>query len=173
MDVRCPTSKYLGVARLKGYKWIISESGYANVVELKSKSQDSSTAEDESDDGEEYKEEVFGLVYSLQPKDEAHLDINEGVPVAYTKEYLTVDFWHSKDGKKVNVGKDRSVEAKMLVYINRERVKESKPKKEYIVRMASLPNAKWICGCKMSRYILFGQNILSPFNVFSFLSFFC
>ncbi|KAF2705617.1 hypothetical protein K504DRAFT_460329 [Pleomassaria siparia CBS 279.74] len=122
MDLRCPTSKYLGVARLNGYKWIINGRGYANVVEVKSKA-------------DRHKHVVFGLVYSLKKKDEARLDVNEGVPDAYTKEYLACDFWASTDGGKVDVDQDQSVEKKMLVYIDRKRVEESTPKKEYIVRM--------------------------------------
>lgn len=33
MVQRCPTSKYLGIARLNDYRWIINERGYANVVQ--------------------------------------------------------------------------------------------------------------------------------------------
>jgi len=32
MNRRCPTSEYLGVGRLNGYRWMINERGYANVV---------------------------------------------------------------------------------------------------------------------------------------------
>lgn len=34
MQSRCPTSKYLGIARLNGYRWIINKRGYANVGRL-------------------------------------------------------------------------------------------------------------------------------------------
>lgn len=64
---RCPTSEYLGIARLDNYRWIINDRGYANVV---------STV-----NGTTSKEVVWGLVYRLQKSDEEHLDINEGVPV--------------------------------------------------------------------------------------------
>jgi gamma-glutamylcyclotransferase len=132
MDLRCPTSKYLGVARLSGYKWIINDRGYANVVEVSEN--DVATLDTENDD-KKYGNIVFGLVYSLQPTDEARLDINEGVPIAYTKEHILCDFWASKDGKAVDVEKDYSFERKMLVYIDRNRTTSDKPKKEYIVRM--------------------------------------
>jgi gamma-glutamylcyclotransferase len=130
MDLRCPTSDYLGVARLNGYKWIINDRGYANVVEVK----DPKTKYSNSDN-EKYENVVFGLIYSLQPDDEAMLDKNEGVPIAYTKEHLVCEFWPSKDGNPVDVEHDVSTEKKMLIYINRNRTTESKPKTEYIVRM--------------------------------------
>src|SRR3989442_1257277 len=72
MSIRCPTSKYLGVARLNNYRWIINDRGYANVVEVASKSS--------GDKGSgEYDNVVFGLVYSLESEDEKRLDKNEGV----------------------------------------------------------------------------------------------
>lgn len=130
MDLRCPTSDYLGVARLNGYKWIINERGYANVVEA----EDSKT-ESPISGNEKYENVVFGLVYSLQPDDEVALDKNEGVPISYTKEHLVCDFWPSEHGNPVDVQHDTSTEKKMLVYIDRTRITDSKPKKEYIVRM--------------------------------------
>lgn len=122
---RCPTSKFLGIARLKGYKWIINERGYANVVEV--------DQEDRLD--EKHIDVVWGLVYSLQQKDEDGLDRNEGVPFAYTKENLEVHFWEAHHGKSPDVSDEKPVKVKMLVYINRKAVTPSKPKKEYIYRM--------------------------------------
>lgn len=129
MDIRCPTSKYLGVARLNGYKWIINDRGYANVVQT-----DNST-KTQDDAKEEYDDVVFGLVYSLQPKDEESLDKNEGVPIAYTKENLTCDFWPASQQKWVDVSKPPTKAVDMLVYIDRNRTSDDKPKKEYIYRM--------------------------------------
>lgn len=130
MEQRCPTSEYLGVARLNGYKWIINERGYANIVQLSS----SSTADLEP---VAYEHEVWGLVYTLQPSDEKRLDRNEGVPIAYTKENLTCDFWPSVD-PDTNAGANistRPKEVDMLVYINRKMVEEDDPKEEYVYRM--------------------------------------
>lgn len=70
MVKRCPTSEYLGVARLSGYRWIINERGYANVVEMAGNKTEGET-----------KDVVWGLVYKLQREDEQGLDKNEGVPV--------------------------------------------------------------------------------------------
>lgn len=78
---------------------------------------------------------MFGLVYSLTPSDERALDVNEGVPYAYTKEILSVDFWASKNGSQpINV-KSVGDKAGMLVYVDRERTEDDVPKDEYIYRM--------------------------------------
>lgn len=118
---RCPSSVYQGIARLNGYRWIINDRGYANVV------QTSNTASDE----------VWGLVYSLTPSDESKLDLNEGVPYAYTKENLLVDSWPfpttSEDGKPdVGAAPERK---EMLVYIDPVRTEADAPKREYVYRM--------------------------------------
>jgi hypothetical protein len=69
MIQRCPTSEYLGIARLNGYRWLINNRGYANVAQTKSDSEDV----------------VWGLVFSLLQEDEKKLDVNEGVPVRVTQ----------------------------------------------------------------------------------------
>ena len=124
MHQRCPTSKYLGIARLNDYRWQINERGYANVVEIT----------DSKGEKHSYKDEVWGLVYSLETKDEKNLDRNEGVPIAYTKEDLEVDFWEAGHNTPPEVEK-KPKQVKMLVYINRKMVSPDKPKKEYIYRM--------------------------------------
>lgn len=86
-------------------------------------------------------DEVWGLVYSLSPWDEKKLDRNEGVPFAYTKEMLVVNFWpldaeNEKIVSEVLRPTDETAKkVKMLVYIDRERTTPSKPKEEYIHRM--------------------------------------
>jgi gamma-glutamylcyclotransferase len=133
MSIRCPASQYLGVARLNGFKWLINDRGYANVVEV--------TAGTKSKKPE-YNDVVFGLVYTLEPDDEARLDKNEGVPIAYTKENLSCDFWsagppsspESKHGK-VDTRDAPTYTRDMLVYIDRKRVAPDEPRKEYVYRM--------------------------------------
>ena len=126
MTTRCPTSTYLGVARLPNYHWIINDRGYANVVESADKQNTSLSS---------YGDVVFGLVYSLQAEDEKRLDKNEGVPVAYTKETLECDFWPSDTEHKVDTGKDPEKKRGMLVYIDRNRVSPDTPRDEYVYRM--------------------------------------
>jgi gamma-glutamylcyclotransferase len=60
MGMRCPESKKLGIARLSGYRWIITTRGYANVVE---------SAHDE----------VEGVLFEISDSDEVSLDKFEGV----------------------------------------------------------------------------------------------
>lgn len=127
MSIRCPTSKYLGVARLNNFKWIINDRGYANVVQLPSTTSPSPSTD--------FSHVVFGLVYSLEPADEERLDRNEGVPHAYTKEDLECDFWEAEEGGWVDTGRAPTCSRKMLVYIDRKRVTEHGPKKEYVYRM--------------------------------------
>ncbi|KAK4454746.1 hypothetical protein QBC34DRAFT_392512 [Podospora aff. communis PSN243] len=76
MARRCPSSPFTGVGRLTGYKWIINSRGYAKITETGSDT-----------------DEVWGLIYELPPEDEARLDLNEGVPYAYEKRMIEVDFW--------------------------------------------------------------------------------
>jgi gamma-glutamylcyclotransferase len=72
MTERCPGHRILGAAKLRGYKWVISTRGYANVVESPG-------------------DEVEGVLYELTPSDEKTLDIREGVAVgSYSKVNLPV-----------------------------------------------------------------------------------
>ncbi|CAO2652771.1 Nn.00g021820.m01.CDS01 [Neocucurbitaria sp. VM-36] len=131
MRIRCPTSQYLGVARLTGYRWIINDRGYANVVQS---SEDEHQQHDNSD-SRKYDHVVFGLVYSLGEEDERRLDRNEGVPIAYTKELLPCDLWSSSIDHKVDTSKPPTSRRDLLVYIDRERILPDEPRKEYIYRM--------------------------------------
>lgn len=127
MSLRCPASRYEGIARLPNYRWIINDRGYANVVSSSSETEFAAPITDV----------VYGVVFSLTQEDEDRLDINEGVPQAYTKEYLTVDFWPGDLRRKegwVDIT-ERPQEKEMLVYIDRKRVTDSVPKTEYIYRM--------------------------------------
>ena len=121
MELRCPRSKYLGIARLNGYRWHINDRHYANIKEV--------------DDPEDSGIHCWGLVYSLSKADEDALDVNEGVPDAYTKEHLETDFWSCRDGNEPIDLDQPSEQVKMLVYINRDRTTDSTPKAEYVYRM--------------------------------------
>ncbi len=72
MQRRCPESKKLGVATLRGFRWIISMRGYANVVK---------SADDE----------VEGVLFQISDADEESLDGFEGVHSgSYVKRDLPV-----------------------------------------------------------------------------------
>ena len=60
MDRRCPDNIALDIGRLNGYRWIISNRGYANVIESEN-------------------DYVLGRIYKINNIDEAHLDKDEGV----------------------------------------------------------------------------------------------
>ena len=73
MRARCPGHVEMGTGVLKGYRWIISARGYANVVPSPP-------------------DVVYGKVYRLSAADEESLDRYEGVAIgAYRKEMLTVE----------------------------------------------------------------------------------
>ncbi|KAF2746353.1 hypothetical protein M011DRAFT_378436, partial [Sporormia fimetaria CBS 119925] len=135
MSIRCPTSTYLGVARLNNYKWIINGRGYANVVSITNTNTSTGTTTPPSKEEPDYNTTVYGLVFSLLPADEARLDVNEGVPFAYQKEYLECEFWPSEGERWVDVGEEPEERREMLVYVDRERVEESSPREEYVLRM--------------------------------------
>ena len=122
MTTRCPTSTYLGVARLPHYTWRINTRGYANVVSAPSSSPN-------------YSDSVYGLVYGLLPLDEQQLDRNEGVPVAYTKEWIKCDFWPGGVGEKIDTEMEPKERREMLVYVDRKRTTPDVPREEYVYRM--------------------------------------
>jgi gamma-glutamylcyclotransferase len=153
MALRCSTAKYIGIARLDGYRWIISTRGYANVVEI-------STNEEEDSSGDkwhkEYAHEVWGVVYTLGKEDEERLDRNEGVPVAYTKEYLDCEVWRHQPGPvdpryphlihTIVPSTAPSSTTKLLVYIDRLRLEEGKSRDEYVHRMNKGIEDAEMCG---------------------------
>lgn len=149
--------------RLKGFKWIIYQRGFANIVEVDSHKE----GDDEKGEEGDYRNEVWGMMYSLEENDEKLLDEREGVPVAYRKEWIECEFWtvpevaasssssassreeeeeeeevkkevdeekKKKKRKPADITK-RPGKEKMLVYINREMTDEGEIRKEYISRM--------------------------------------
>ena len=120
MQTRCPTSRFIGVGLLSGWRWIINERGYANIVVIGGVSI--------TEDADGY---IYGLVYALSPADEDSLDMYEGVPEAYTKDEVPIQLW--LEGEQVPAGVKRGLRA--LVYIDRKRMKDGIPRLEYIQRM--------------------------------------
>ncbi|KIJ55234.1 hypothetical protein M422DRAFT_151765 [Sphaerobolus stellatus SS14] len=107
MRRRCPESKFVGIALLKDWKWIINTRRYANIIPSQG-------------------DHVYALVYELTPSDESSLDRYEGVPTDYIKKYLPVHFTST-------TGKQEKVD--MLVYVDVERVEIGQPYAEYIDRI--------------------------------------
>ncbi|KAK5686634.1 hypothetical protein LTS10_002756 [Elasticomyces elasticus] len=117
MKQRCPTSKYVGMARLDGFRWIINERGYANIVAI--------PREDRLPN--HFPDKVWGLVYSLEQSDEDKLDVNEGVPSAYTKEYHKADFWQAQDGKASDRREGSSVQIYRMNMGIKDAIRERMP----------------------------------------------
>lgn len=72
MEDRCPDHRVIGQAVLKGYRWIITAKGYANIVKSE-------------------KDEVYGVVYEISDSDERSLDDREIKKAGYHKEIVTVE----------------------------------------------------------------------------------
>ncbi|ESU14627.1 hypothetical protein FGSG_08686 [Fusarium graminearum PH-1] len=144
MKKRCPGSKFIGSAKLVDYRWQINERGYANVTEAQG-------------------HWVEGLVYEINSRDEARLDVNEGVSKdAYRKQYMSVLLrradsalyrrpvpWIVNNGgpdqarivAQQSIGQGRlmvhkpHLEHNILVYISPRYIVDSDPKEEYIDRI--------------------------------------
>jgi gamma-glutamylcyclotransferase len=131
MASRCPASTYHALAALRGWKWIVGERGYANVVPSPGQTYTFALRGKPQPPGEENEGEedyVIGMLYYLEDEDEAKLDRAEGVPYAYVKEMLGVELLG--EGRK---GIGEKVEA--LVYVDRQRTGDGICKEEYVARM--------------------------------------
>jgi gamma-glutamylcyclotransferase len=118
MQSHCPTSTFYSIGLLRNHRWFINERGYANVVP--------------SVPGANGIEDVvWGILYTLRSFDEELLDKQEGIPWAYSKEDMDVEVISvAEDGR----GTRREI-VRALVYIDRERVQESYPWPELVVKM--------------------------------------
>lgn len=86
MSLRCPTARYRALGCLRGWRWVIGPRGYANVVAAAGHEEGNGNGVGVGDGGKGgEEEEVYGLLYELQPEDESALDKAEGVPVSYVK----------------------------------------------------------------------------------------
>lgn len=116
MSIRCPSSTFLGVAKLLHWRWIINNRGYANIIHSPA-------------------DEAWGMIYALPTADEEKLDGFEGVLAgAYEKQKLTVEVWREVEGKNGDV-KRPGQEILALCYVSDRWVNEAKPKEEYVHRI--------------------------------------
>ncbi|PQE12443.1 AIG2 family protein [Rutstroemia sp. NJR-2017a BVV2] len=148
MAKRCPESRYLGIGKLRNYRWQINTRGFANVINSPG-------------------EEVWGLCFLLSREDERRLDRNEGVSTgAYEKSLIPIDVFPALAmivGRRVRevdeyiyarAGSDEASDQSSsisravseyhynngnildaLVYINRVITVEGNPREEYIARI--------------------------------------
>ncbi|RDW81619.1 uncharacterized protein DSM5745_05176 [Aspergillus mulundensis] len=142
MAKRCPGARYLGLARLQGYRWQINERGYANVVKVPGDSESGLNGG-----------AVHGLAFLVDAEDEERLDRAEGVPNAYQKQMLNVELvvaggrFVGRDVSEVMLssegledGSGRGVVGggeivQALVYASKDYVKDGLPRAEYAARM--------------------------------------
>lgn len=132
MRQRCPYSTPIGLGSIEGWKWIINERGYANIVRIpkyKPVVKQSSTQSSTSHNTDQYYGKVYGLLYLLPPQDEEKLDGFEGVPWAYEKQQCDAKWIRDDSGGELNEN------VRVLLYVDGLRVDESIPKVEYIDRM--------------------------------------
>ncbi|KAI6778415.1 uncharacterized protein J7T54_000804 [Emericellopsis cladophorae] len=125
---RCPNSMPIGLGHLPGYKWIINERGYANIV---SADVPPPSSKGPADPVVSSKGGVYGLLYLLPPQDEDELDFYEGVPWAYGKVHVAVQRMTDEEGRKMEAPQDLAA----LAYIDAQRVVGDVPNQEYIRRM--------------------------------------
>ncbi|GFF28108.1 hypothetical protein IFM61606_10094 [Aspergillus udagawae] len=170
MRLRCkhnPTlsSKPVAIARLDHWRWMICQAGYANVLppaELRIGHQ-LSEGDEVPVSGPE--DDVFGVLYEMDPEDEFLLDGYEGVDHAagpsrlgdkvsveirpreqgrgdYNKWYVpaTVTRWLDEEQRVLRMGATAVAGSgpqvtTVLVYVDEERVRLGFPRDEYIPRM--------------------------------------
>ncbi|KAL5044998.1 hypothetical protein BDW71DRAFT_185277 [Aspergillus fruticulosus] len=140
MVKRCPCARYLGVARLPGYRWQINERGYANIIAV---STETETRESPAP--------VQGLCYLISVEDEGKLDRSEGVPTAYQKRILSVELIlpkaslvgrdvgeimnFSTEELRAGSGRGEKEVVKALVYVSKDYTTDGLPRAEYAARM--------------------------------------
>ncbi|KIM39271.1 hypothetical protein M413DRAFT_447212 [Hebeloma cylindrosporum] len=107
MGRRCPESKFIGIASLNDWKWIINIRGCATIIPSAG-------------------DIVYGFLFELSAQDVLNLNGFEGN--MYERQTIPVE----PVNKKESPPKD-SVDS--LVYVDIERKSESQPRKEYIYRM--------------------------------------
>ncbi|PGH02328.1 hypothetical protein AJ79_07668 [Helicocarpus griseus UAMH5409] len=154
------SARPLAIARLDGWKWIICERGYANVLPPNSISSPAQSKDGDGDQESHSDDVVYGVLYEMTREDENLLDGYEGVdhsappappdaPVgrdkrpneqgngSYNKWYVsaTVVEWLADEEVEGSKGLRGKEEQKVLVYVDEHRVTEGPPKKEYIARM--------------------------------------
>lgn len=130
MKQRCPDSLFVGLAVLSGWKWIINDTGYANIIP-----------------GEE-SDEVYGSLCFLSRRDEDALDQSEGVPWLYEKLNLKVRRVLTAEEQKEYGDEVPEVEA--VCYVDNQRRIEGKIEKEYVVWVKKAIEDAGKCGLPAS-----------------------
>jgi len=134
---RYPSARYVGVARLRHWRWQINEHGIANVVESPAPPYSPATARwlgplstGGDGSGRDDNERVYGMVYELGPEDEERIDT--GVEKQCSKESSWMELWSAKDqhgdsatDQKVNIMK-KPRRVRVVFYVDRTNVADGK-----------------------------------------------
>lgn len=112
---RCPESAYAGLGVLRDYRWIINGTGYANIVPSPG-------------------DVVYGSLAFLSARDEAALDLSEGVPWMYEKHTLQGIERIGADGEPLlsTDGTDTQKVA-AVAYVDVKRTTEGKINPDYVI----------------------------------------
>lgn len=133
---RCPDAKYVGIGRLRHWRWQINQRGYANMVEAPKVPYNATLAnwlgplisshDVEQQDLRQDNLRTYGMVYELTPEDEKKMDQFEDVPNSYTKEETFIEFWprHKGDTSKLNLLR-RGKRVKVVFYCDRQNTTDS------------------------------------------------
>jgi gamma-glutamylcyclotransferase len=114
MKQRCPDSLFIGLAILQDWKWMINETGYANIVPSPG-------------------DVVYGSLCFLSRRDEMALDESEGVPWLYEKKSLPVRRLVSKDEESTDWASTGAIELQATAYVDVQRTTIGKIEREYVV----------------------------------------
>src|ERR1700761_8048470 len=108
MKGRYPNSLFCGLAKLSGWRWNINSTEYANII----------PASEE--------DVVYGALYFITGSDEEDLDVGEGVPDHYDKQWIEVT--------RINAdGSETEQKVTALMYIDSQRPDEGTIKPDYVV----------------------------------------
>lgn len=107
MKGRYPNSLFCGIAKLSGWKWSINSTQYANIIQS----------------GDDV---VYGALYFISAADEFDLDVSEGVPDHYEKQWHEVE---RLDGEAKGTGQV----VRALMYVDAQRPDEGTIKDDYVV----------------------------------------
>jgi len=155
------SAKPVAIARLDGWRWLICERGYANLIPPKALRVGLQETEGENVPVSGKEDAVFGILYDMTPEDESYLDGYEGVDGeapdaspdgkvdrkirpkeqgygAYNRWYVptVVTKWLDSDEESRRAAQSQEPNTQTaLVYLDERHVLVGPPKNEYIARM--------------------------------------
>jgi gamma-glutamylcyclotransferase len=140
MKQRCPDSLFIGMAVLKDWKWIINETGYANIVPSPG-------------------DVVYGSLCFLSRRDEMALDESEGVPWLYEKQTLMVKRVITDTEKASDWSTGGDIRVPTIAYVDVQRTAAGQMEREYVVWVKKAIEDGIIAGMPSA----YAQKYLVPF----------